>query len=112
MFRFQYTFQANKMNLMFILTLILFFGTSSAADPKSAAWEYTKLDGFLAPEEWYKGYPQCSGREQSPIKISLDETVYDRKLRGVYVKYENPIDGNTYTDNMIWSIRNTGYTGI
>ena len=97
---------------MLIFVAVLFFEATNAADSKGAAsWDYTKFHGYLAPDEWYKSFPKCSGTEQSPIKISYNQTVYDKNLRGIGVKYENPIDGNTYTDDMVWSIHNNGHTG-
>ena len=101
------------MNMIHIFAVILFVSVFQAvsADQKSTGWDYVKNNlGYLSPEDWYKAYPQCAGKEQSPIRIYQNRTEYDSKLRGVYLNYENSIDGNTDSDNMVWSMHNNGHT--
>ena len=79
---------------------------------KTAQWDYERnVEGYLSPEDWYKGYPECAGLEQSPINIDHDNTIYDWELQKILVNYKNPYDSED-SDNMVWSMHNNGHTGF
>ncbi|KAI5619748.1 carbonic anhydrase 7, partial [Silurus asotus] len=49
-------------------------------------WGYGEEDG---PSAWHKSYPIAQGARQSPINIVPEEAVYDSRLPGISLSYDN-----------------------
>ena len=95
---------------IFVYLTFLTLNCASLKDIKPT-WDYEpNAEGLLSPENWYKKYPICAGKEQSPINVNYNQTLYDEKLRRIQVRYENAIDENDDTNYMIWHMYNNGHT--
>ncbi|KAF5895627.1 carbonic anhydrase 7, partial [Clarias magur] len=44
---------------------------------------------LIGPSAWYKSYPIAQGARQSPINIVPEEAVYDSRLPGISINYDN-----------------------
>ncbi|XP_068120986.1 carbonic anhydrase 9-like, partial [Hyperolius riggenbachi] len=73
-----------------LLLLILFLGPPVTCDdpedhqhkdhpsgPPHGHWNYTDIS------EWDKDFPDCGGKEQSPINVDTQDTRYDPKLKPI-----------------------------
>ncbi|CAF0736229.1 unnamed protein product, partial [Brachionus calyciflorus] len=59
-------------------------------------WNY-KENG---PDIWYKEFPQCAGKQQSPIDLDITKAQFNNDLK--------PINFNNYDQNLLWNITNDG----
>lgn len=100
----------------FVVTLLDDSVDKPVQKKKNPEWDYEpNVKGFLSPDEWYKGYPNCAGKEQSPINLSTNNTKYDDKLRRIKITYEKSIEDEIYDSSIYdvaWSIHNNGKTGM
>ncbi|KAK3095683.1 hypothetical protein FSP39_017549 [Pinctada imbricata] len=57
-------------------------------------WGY---EGLIGPTHWHKLFKNaCSGREQSPINIQREYTLYDPKLNDFAIWYDPPKPGSKF----------------
>jgi hypothetical protein len=114
----------NKILLLVISFILSTHYTNAAIDneveqqprKKSAPWDYEpNIAGFLSPNEWYKGYPECAGKLQSPIDVDVSKTRFDDGLKRIVVDYEKSVEDEIYDSDMysvVWSMHNNGKTGM
>lgn len=62
----------------------------------------------LAPSEWAKVYPQCSGQKQSPIDIKHGASLYDNRLQEIDITREA---FNESDSTETWTIKNSCDSG-
>jgi hypothetical protein len=60
---------------------------------------------FEGTAKWAANYPSCGGTRQSPIDISIDNTVYDSTLEAFEFTNFNTINQIT------WMLHNNGHAG-
>lgn len=67
-------------------------------------WDYDSLRGRLDPPNWYKNYPTCNGKRQSPISIECSDVVHDKTLKPLeFINYNKTLE-----DLVLF---NDGFTG-
>ncbi|CAF0736258.1 unnamed protein product [Brachionus calyciflorus] len=81
------------MKLLNVLVVILYSKLSLA---NVNVWNYREH----GPDEWPKEFPQCGGKQQSPIDLDTTIAQFNKDLK--------PINFNNYDQNLLWNITNDG----
>jgi hypothetical protein len=66
---------------------------------------------FEGTAKWAANYPTCGGTRQSPIDISIDNTVYDSTLEAFEFTNFNTINPGSSANQITWKLHNNGHAG-
>ena len=61
---------------------------------------------FPAPDNWYTAYPQCAGKEQSPVDVINAHVQYNKALEQSPIEFFGPQDANES-----FQLQNNGHSG-
>lgn len=80
----------NPINIVFPITV--FINLLLVNIVVCGGWSYN--DPVTGPSTWFKTYPKCSGKKQSPINIDPKKAIFDGSFSDLNIRYSPLVDVN------------------